>query len=105
MACPRGARRPTLAADGKRGYVLAYEKDPDNHIAVRGRAGRDARSAGRVERGFDVPRTLSRCAEGSRTSLPGTTARSNAPVPVGRAATPAAGSGRPAGRQDLADPP
>ncbi|MFE9997790.1 hypothetical protein [Streptomyces avermitilis] len=67
-ACPRGARRPrrpALAADGKRGSVLAYEKDPDNHIAVRGRAGPDAPSAGRVERGFEVPRTLARGAEGT----------------------------------------
>ena len=64
-ACPRGARRPALAADGKGGYVLAYEKDPDNRIAVRGWAGLDAPSAGRVERGFDAPRTLSRGAEGT----------------------------------------
>ncbi|WP_217566389.1 hypothetical protein [Streptomyces sp. GbtcB7] len=34
--------RPALATDDISGYVLAYEKDPDNHIAVRGYADLDA---------------------------------------------------------------
>ncbi|MET7912083.1 hypothetical protein ABZS98_28235 [Streptomyces avermitilis] len=38
-AYQRGAGWSALAADGRGGYVLAYEKDPDNHIAVRGRVG------------------------------------------------------------------
>ncbi|MET7915205.1 hypothetical protein ABZU45_04545, partial [Streptomyces avermitilis] len=42
-ACPRAAGWSALTADGRGGYVLAYEKDPDNHIAVRGRAGPHAR--------------------------------------------------------------
>ncbi|MFI7343290.1 hypothetical protein ACIBUY_35740 [Streptomyces sp. NPDC050085] len=60
-----GSSQPALAADGRGGYVLAYEKDPDNHIAVRGYAGLRALLAGRAARSFDAPRTLSRCAEGT----------------------------------------
>jgi len=60
-----GTSQPTLDADGTGGYVLAYEKDPDNHIAVRGYPDLDALLAGRAERAFDAPRTLSRCAEGT----------------------------------------
>ncbi|WP_428955838.1 hypothetical protein [Streptomyces sp. cg35] len=60
-----GSSQPTLAADGRGGYVLAYEKDPDNHIAVRGYDGPRALLAGRSARSFDAPRTLSSCAEGT----------------------------------------
>ncbi|MFJ8822045.1 hypothetical protein ACIREE_09710 [Streptomyces sp. NPDC102467] len=60
-----GSSQPTLAADGRGGYVLAYEKDPDNHIAVRGYAGPRALLAGRAAHSFDAPRTLSSCAEGT----------------------------------------
>lgn len=60
-----GTSQPTLAADGAGGYVLAYEKDPDNHIAVRGYADLDALLAGDVEHTYDAPRTLTRCAEGT----------------------------------------
>ncbi|MEV1022518.1 hypothetical protein [Streptomyces sp. NPDC050264] len=60
-----GSSQPTLAADGRGGYLLAYEKDPDNHIAVRGYAGPRALLAGRAAHSFDAPRTLSSCAEGT----------------------------------------
>ncbi|MGW3413303.1 hypothetical protein [Streptomyces sp. NPDC000888] len=60
-----GTSQPTLATDGAGGYVLAYEKDPDNHIAVRGYADLDALLAGKAARAYDAPRTLSRCAEGT----------------------------------------
>nr|WP_239092293.1 hypothetical protein [Streptomyces sp. SID14478] len=72
-----GSSQPTLAADGRGGYVLAYEKDPDNHIAVRGYADVRALLAGRAAHSFDAPRTLSSCAEGTPaiTSVHGGTIR------------------------------
>ncbi|WP_338694648.1 hypothetical protein V2W30_07470 [Streptomyces sp. Q6] len=60
-----GSSQPTLAADGRGGYVLAYEKDPANHIAVRGYEDLDALLTGRAAHAFDAPRTLSRCSEGT----------------------------------------
>ncbi|MFJ4835509.1 hypothetical protein ACIP79_37195 [Streptomyces sp. NPDC088747] len=60
-----GTSQPTLALDGAGGYVLAYEKDPDNHIAVRGYADLGALLAGHADRAYDAPRTLSPCAEGT----------------------------------------
>ncbi|WP_369256897.1 hypothetical protein [Streptomyces sp. R35] len=60
-----GTSQPALAADDTGGYVLAYEKDPDNHIAVRGYADLAALLAGKAARAYDAPRTLSRCAEGT----------------------------------------
>ncbi|MFH8491368.1 hypothetical protein [Streptomyces longisporoflavus] len=60
-----GTHQASLAADGRGGYVLAYEKDPRNHIAVRAYPGEAALFAGRAAHAFDAPRTLSRCAEGT----------------------------------------
>ncbi|WP_327136750.1 hypothetical protein OG585_09350 [Streptomyces sp. NBC_01340] len=60
-----GTSRPVLAADDRGGYVLAYEKDPDNHIAVRGHADPDALLSGNTVHAFDAPRTLSHRAEGT----------------------------------------
>ncbi|MGW6024575.1 hypothetical protein [Streptomyces sp. NPDC055099] len=60
-----GTHQASLASDGRGGYVLAYEKDPKNHIAVRGYGDRAALLDGRAARAFDAPRTLSRCAEGT----------------------------------------
>jgi hypothetical protein len=60
-----GTSQPSLAADDRGGYVLAYEKDPDNHIAVRGYPDLDSLLAGTAEHAFDAPRTLSHCAEGT----------------------------------------
>ncbi|MEV0092947.1 hypothetical protein [Streptomyces sp. NPDC050738] len=60
-----GTSQPDLArADGGR-YVLAWEQDPHNHIAVRGYRDLDALIAGHADRAFDAPRTLSACAEGT----------------------------------------
>ncbi|MFJ3228640.1 hypothetical protein ACIPJS_35515 [Streptomyces sp. NPDC086783] len=72
-----GTSQPSLAPDDRGGYVLAYEKDPDNHIAVRGYRTRGALLAGDFDRSFDAPRTLSRCAEGTPdvTSVRGGTVR------------------------------
>ncbi|MFF4348338.1 hypothetical protein [Streptomyces sp. NPDC001530] len=60
-----GTSQPALSADDTAGYVLAYEKDPDNHIAVRGYADLDALLSGDAAHAYDAPRTLSRCAEGT----------------------------------------
>ncbi|TGA98412.1 hypothetical protein E2651_30510 [Streptomyces sp. MZ04] len=60
-----GTHQASLADDGRGGYVLAYEKDPKNHIAVRAYADEDALLEGRAARAYDAPRTLSRCAEGT----------------------------------------
>ncbi|GGV47479.1 hypothetical protein GCM10010277_39830 [Streptomyces longisporoflavus] len=60
-----GTHQASLAADGRGGYVLAYEKDPRNHIAVRAYPGEAALLDGRAAHAFDAPRTLSRCAEGT----------------------------------------
>ena len=62
-----GTHQASLARDAGGGYVLAYEKDPHNHIAVRGYRDLDALLAGRASRAYDAPRTLSRCAEGTPT--------------------------------------
>ncbi|MFE0106847.1 hypothetical protein [Streptomyces sp. NPDC059009] len=60
-----GTHQASLAHDGRGGYVLAYEKDPRNHIAVRGYEDLAALLAGRARDAYDAPRTLSRCAEGT----------------------------------------
>lgn len=72
-----GTHQASLAHDGRGGYVLAYEKDPRNHIAVRAYAGPAALLDGRADRAFDAPLTLSRCAEGtpSITAVRGATIR------------------------------
>ncbi|WP_309484275.1 hypothetical protein [Streptomyces himalayensis] len=72
-----GTHQASLAHDGTGGYVLAYEKDPDNHIAIRGYEDLSALLAGRADRAYDAPRTLSRCAEGtpSITAVQGDTIR------------------------------
>ncbi|WP_327357345.1 hypothetical protein [Streptomyces sp. NBC_01304] len=62
-----GTHQASLAREPGGGYVLAYEKDPNNHIAVRGYRDLDALLAGRATRAYDAPRTLSRCAEGTPT--------------------------------------
>ncbi|AZM52265.1 hypothetical protein DMA15_06380 [Streptomyces sp. WAC 01529] len=60
-----GTHQASLAHDGRGGYVLAYEKDPRNHIGVRAYRDLAALLAGRAHRAFDAPLTLSRCAEGT----------------------------------------
>ncbi|WP_093608632.1 hypothetical protein [Streptomyces indicus] len=70
-----GTHQATLAKDPSGGWVLAFERDPRNHIAVRGYASLDALLTGNADRSFDAPRTLSRCAEGTPaiTAIRGTT--------------------------------
>ncbi|MDH6216980.1 hypothetical protein [Streptomyces pseudovenezuelae] len=60
-----GSSQPSLASDGSGGYVLGYEKDPANHIALHHYPDLAALLAGNADRAFDAPRTLSRCAEGT----------------------------------------
>jgi hypothetical protein len=60
-----GSSQPTIARLTDGGYVLAWEQDPRNHIAVRYYPTRAALLAGAAHRGFDARRTLSRCAEGT----------------------------------------
>jgi hypothetical protein len=62
-----GTSQPSLAAaeDSGGDWVLAYEKDPDNHLELRSYSGLTALLTGRPERAFDAPRTLSHCAEGT----------------------------------------
>ncbi|MBO0516490.1 hypothetical protein [Streptomyces beijiangensis] len=70
-----GSSQPDLArADGGR-YVLAWEQDPRNHIAVREYRDLRALLAGDADRRYDAPLTLSRCSEGtpSITSVHGST--------------------------------
>jgi hypothetical protein len=70
-----GSSQPDLAgADGGR-YVLAWEQDPRNHIAVRAYRDLGALLTGDADRRYDAPLTLSRCSEGtpSITSVHGST--------------------------------
>jgi hypothetical protein len=63
----RGASQPTIYCVPGDGYVVAWEQEPRNHIAVRYYVDRDALFAGRATRSFDARRSLSRCAEGTPT--------------------------------------
>ncbi|MEU0964481.1 hypothetical protein ABZ357_03210 [Streptomyces sp. NPDC005917] len=60
-----GTSQPSLHTDGTGGWVLAYEKDPANHIALRHYPGLTALLTGTADRAFDAPRSLSPCAEGT----------------------------------------
>ncbi|KAJ7247177.1 hypothetical protein B0H12DRAFT_1125485 [Mycena haematopus] len=62
-----GSSQPTIFAvhGGSAGYVVAWEQEPANHIAVRYFPDRHHLLAGNATRAFDAPRTLSRCAEGT----------------------------------------
>lgn len=60
--------RSSLTADRTGGGVLAYEKDPANHVEACGRAGRRAPLTGNAVRGYGAPHHLSRCGESGRPS-------------------------------------
>ncbi|GHJ39383.1 hypothetical protein [Streptomyces sp. TS71-3] len=60
-----GASQPTIKALTNGGYVMAWEQDPDNHVAVRYYASRNDLLSGTASRSFDAPQTLSDCAEGT----------------------------------------
>ncbi|HEV3171481.1 MAG TPA: hypothetical protein VGZ32_14115 [Actinocrinis sp.] len=61
----RSASQPTIYAVPDAGYLVAWEQEPRNHIAVRYYPDREALLAGRPVRSFDARRSLSRCAEGT----------------------------------------
>jgi hypothetical protein len=61
---PRGSQ-PTIATVPGGGYLLAWEQEPKNHIALRYFTDRDTLFDGRALRAFDAKRSLSRCAEGT----------------------------------------
>jgi hypothetical protein len=60
-----GGSQPTITTVDGGGYLLAWEQDPKNHIALRYYADRDALFGGAALRSFDARRSLSRCAEGT----------------------------------------
>jgi hypothetical protein len=62
-----GTHQPTIHAldNGMTGYVVAWEQDPDNHLAFRYFRSRADLLAGKISRSFDAPQTLSDCAEGT----------------------------------------
>jgi hypothetical protein len=62
-----GTHQPTIHAvsDGRKGYVVAWEQDPDNHLSFRYFANRADLLSGTTSRTFDAPQTLSDCAEGT----------------------------------------
>jgi hypothetical protein len=57
--------QPTIAAVPGGGYLVAWEQEPKNHIALRYFADRDALLGAGALRAFDAKRSLSRCAEGT----------------------------------------
>lgn len=63
----RSASQPTIHCVPGDGYLVAWEQEPRNHIAVRYYVDQDALFAGRATRSFDARRSLSRCAEGTPT--------------------------------------
>jgi hypothetical protein len=60
-----GSSQPTITPTAGGGYVMAWEQDPNNHLAVRFYANRAALLAGGAARSLDAPRPLSTCAEGT----------------------------------------
>ena len=60
-----GASQPTITQISTGGYVMAWEQDPGNHIAVRYYPDRAHLLSGSATKSYDTPRTLSSCAEGT----------------------------------------
>ncbi|MEU3980623.1 hypothetical protein AB0F77_11005 [Streptomyces sp. NPDC026672] len=60
-----GSSQPTIARAPDGGYVMAWEQDPSNHVAVRYYPSRSALLNGADTRRKDTVRTLSTCAEGT----------------------------------------
>ncbi|WNG18202.1 hypothetical protein F0U63_28595 [Cystobacter fuscus] len=59
------ASQPDIRAMPNGSYVLAWEQEPNNHIAFRYYANRGDLLNGVASRSFDTSRTLSSCAEGT----------------------------------------
>lgn len=60
-----GTSQPTMVQTPDGGFLLAWEKDPSNHIALRYYSGMGELLAGVAERSFDAARTASACSEGT----------------------------------------
>ncbi|KAJ7660121.1 hypothetical protein DFH06DRAFT_1401424 [Mycena polygramma] len=60
-----GSSQPTVFSVGDGSYVMAWEQDPANHIAVRYFPDRQHLLSAVPTRSFDAPMTLSSCAEGT----------------------------------------
>jgi hypothetical protein len=60
-----GSSQPTIALVAGGGYLVAWEQDPNSHIALRYFTDGAALFGGRPLRSFDARRSLSRCAEGT----------------------------------------
>jgi hypothetical protein len=60
-----GASQPAITRISTGGYVIAWEQDPGNHIAVRYYPDRSHLLSGSATKSYDTPRTLSSCAEGT----------------------------------------
>ncbi|WPB73795.1 hypothetical protein KYC5002_32750 [Archangium violaceum] len=59
------ASQPHMVALPTGAYVIAWEQEPNNHLAFRYYANRTDLFNGVAARSFDAPRTLSSCAEGT----------------------------------------
>jgi hypothetical protein len=59
------ASQPHILALSNGAYLLAWEQEPNNHLAFRYYATRNDLLNGVASRSFDAPRTLSSCAEGT----------------------------------------
>ncbi|WP_189133628.1 hypothetical protein [Wenjunlia tyrosinilytica] len=60
-----GSSQPTIKQVSNGGYLVAWEQDPSNHIAVHYFPNRSSLKAGTAARTLQAPRTLSSCAEGT----------------------------------------
>ncbi|MFI6350155.1 hypothetical protein [Streptomyces sp. NPDC050560] len=60
-----GASQPTLTRVSDGGFLVAWEQDPGNHVALRYYTGRDTLLSASPAREFDAPQTLSTCPEGT----------------------------------------
>jgi hypothetical protein len=59
------ASQPVITALPNGGFVLAWEQEPNNHLAFRYYSSRANLLSGTVAKSFDAPRKLSPCAEGT----------------------------------------
>ncbi|MED7947546.1 hypothetical protein [Streptomyces sp. BE303] len=60
-----GSSQPTISEVANGGYLVAWEQDPSNHIAVHYYTNRTNLLTASASRQFDAPRSLSPCAEGT----------------------------------------
>ncbi|MFI5975437.1 hypothetical protein [Streptomyces sp. NPDC051452] len=60
-----GSSQPTIKSVSDGGYLVAWEQDPSNHVAVHYYPDRDSLVRGRAARSYQAPTSLSSCAEGT----------------------------------------